>query len=121
MWRLEKKFRFEASHRLAFHPGKCSRLHGHSWLGAIVCQGDTLHTDGAQKGMIVDFDIMSSVVDELVEAHLDHYHLNESTGLEAPTSEELCRWIYNKLQGKIPMLKSVVIEETCTCRCEYTP
>ena len=121
MWILEKKFRFEASHILPHHDGKCARLHGHSWTGAVRCKGKEIHQSGPQSGMLLDFTEMSSAVKELVESSLDHYHLNETTGLENPTSEELCRWIFERLKPKLPLLSSVILEETCTSRCEYTP
>jgi len=51
---------------------------------------------------------------------LDHYYLNESTKLENPTSEELARWIYEKLKlAGLPGLDAVEIRETCTSGCIY--
>jgi 6-pyruvoyltetrahydropterin/6-carboxytetrahydropterin synthase len=121
MWKIEKSFRFEASHRLPFHAGKCARLHGHSWRGICVCEGDTLNVEGPQRGMLIDFGTIGQVVNELVDRYLDHHHLNDSTGLENPTCEEVSRWIYEKLLPEIPLLAAVIIEETCTSRCEYRP
>jgi 6-pyruvoyltetrahydropterin/6-carboxytetrahydropterin synthase len=121
MWTLEKKFRFEASHVLPHHGGKCARLHGHSWNGVLVCEGRALHTEGSQAGMLVDFDCMKQAIEPLVEEYLDHYHLNDSTGLESPTSEALAQWIYDRVKPSLPMLAAVIIEETCTSRCTYRP
>jgi len=120
-WRLEKKFRFEASHELPHHPGKCRRLHGHSWVGVAMLEANNIHADGPEAGMVVDFGILGERIDNLVESHLDHWHLNETTGLENPTSEELARWVYERLVGRIPFLVGVRIEETCTSACEYWP
>lgn len=121
MWTLTKQFRFEAAHRLPGHDGKCARLHGHSWVGYVVVEGDKLHATGPKAGMLVDFGDMSKPVKVMVDEHLDHYYLNESTGLDNPTSEEVARWIFDYLATWIPLLKAVVIEETCTSRCEYSP
>ena len=55
MWLVYKEFRFEAAHRLPHHDGKCRRLHGHSWIGRIYVEGEQLQTEGAQKGMVIDF------------------------------------------------------------------
>lgn len=121
MFRLEKQFRFEASHQLPNHDGKCARLHGHSWVGRVVVEGKHLQTSGPKAGMLMDYSQMSEPVNRLVETSLDHYHLNESTGLENPTSEELARWIFNQLEADLSRLVAVVIDETCTSRCEYRP
>lgn len=121
MWILSKDFRFEASHQLPSHDGKCNRLHGHSWKGSLICQGDTLESTGAKIGMLVDYGDMKAAIEPIVFNHLDHYHLNETTGLINPTSEELSRWIFGQVKSNLPSLVAVVIEETCTSRCEYRP
>jgi 6-pyruvoyltetrahydropterin/6-carboxytetrahydropterin synthase len=119
MWTISKRFRFEAAHRLPHHDGKCQRLHGHSWQGEIVLRGDSLNTTGPKKGMVVDFNTIKEVMRPLLEHHLDHHHLNETLGMENPTSEEIARWIFVRLRGALPGLVAVVIEETCTSRAEY--
>ena len=120
MFRLEKEFRFEASHQLPHHDGKCARLHGHSWKGRVVLQGSNLIKEGPKAGMLIDYTDISAPIKRLVEEVLDHRHLNDSTKLENPTSEELARWIFEELQQDFKeLLLAVIIEETCTSRCEY--
>ena len=41
-----------------------------------------------------------------------------STGLDNPTSENLARWIWERLAGELP-LSTVVVRETCTSGCIY--
>jgi 6-pyruvoyltetrahydropterin/6-carboxytetrahydropterin synthase len=120
-WRLEKEFKFEASHQLPHHHGKCQRLHGHSWVGRLVCEGDKLHATGSEQGMLVDYGEMKNAIQPLVEKHLDHWHLNESLPHANPTSEEIARWIFDRVKPRLPQLTAVIIEETCTSRCEYRP
>src|SRR5437762_3150567 len=105
MFRLEKSFRFEAAHRLPNHNGKCRRLHGHSWVGTMVVEGEELYPYGSSSGMLVDFGDLSIAVENLIDQCLDHHYLNESTGLENPTSEELARWIFNQLKPVLPLLR----------------
>ena len=124
MYRLRKQFKFEASHQLPHHDGKCQRLHGHSWVGYVVVEGDDLVAEGScdpQSGMLIDYGRISEVVKPLVEQFLDHHHLNETTGLESPTSERLAWWIYQQLKPQLPQLISIVVEETCTSSAEYRP
>lgn len=121
MFTLRKRFRFEASHRLPHHDGKCARLHGHSWNGWVEVQSDMLVASGPERGMVMDFYRIGDPLKALVEAHLDHYHLNESTGLENPTSEGIARWMFDWLFAAGVPVTAVCIEETCTSSCEYRP
>jgi len=121
MWKLEKEFRFEASHQLPHHEGKCRRLHGHSWVGRIVCEGNELKTSGSETGMILDYEEIKKAISPLNLEYLDHWHLNETLKLENPTTEEVARWIYDRIKPKLPLLTAVILEETCTARCEYRP
>tara|TARA_B100000674_G_C37249908_1_gene649655 strand:+ start:188 stop:397 length:210 start_codon:yes stop_codon:yes gene_type:complete len=50
---------------------------------------------------------------------LDHHYLNEIEGLENPTSERVALWIWDRLRPTLPLLKEVVVAETCTARCVY--
>lgn len=121
MFRLEKSFTFEASHVLPAHDGKCRRLHGHSWRGRVVVEGDSLTTEGAKIGMLIDYADLGMIIRPLIENYLDHHHLNDTTGLANPTSEELARWIYNQLREVVPLLCEVQVEETCTSKASYRP
>lgn len=116
---LKKRATFEASHQLPNHDGKCARLHGHSWRVEIEVAGDVLQNDGPKAGMLVDFADIARPLKQLVEESLDHWHLNESTGLPNPTSEVLAQWIFYKLRPQIPGLVAVTVDETCTSSCRY--
>ncbi|MDJ0731585.1 MAG: 6-carboxytetrahydropterin synthase QueD [Crocosphaera sp.] len=120
-WTIYKEFRFEAAHRLPHHQGKCCRLHGHSWVGRVYVSRDYLETTGPKQGMVMDFGDISNFIDPLVETYLDHYYLNETTGLESPTSEAIAQWIFEKLEAaKLPGLSMVEIRETCTSGAQYS-
>lgn len=121
MYKLTKKFRFEASHQLLNHDGKCRRLHGHSWIGRVILEGPDLILTGAKDGMLIDYGDVKEVLRPFVEEYLDHHHLNLSTPLGNPTSEELSKWIYGMLKPHLPLLVAVRIDETCTSSCEYRP
>lgn len=114
--RLSKSFRFEAAHDLPTFPEghKCRRLHGHSFRFDVVVEGDV---DPA-RGYLIDYGDIKKVADPLVK-RLDHYYLNEIEGLENPTSENLARWIWDRLKPSLPLLSAVVVHETCTSVCEY--
>jgi 6-pyruvoyltetrahydropterin/6-carboxytetrahydropterin synthase len=67
---VAKEFRFEASHVLPNHPGKCSNLHGHSWK--LFVGYDGLLND--ETGMVMDYATISKYVQPIVD-ELDHSHL----------------------------------------------
>ncbi len=119
MFRITKKFTFEASHQLPFHDGKCRRLHGHSWVGYVILEREELIDDGPKTGMLMDFGDIQEVLKPFIEEYLDHRHLNDSTSLANPTSECLASWVFKKLALMIPYLVAVRIEETCTSTAEY--
>ena len=119
MFTLTKEFKFEASHQLPNHDGKCQRLHGHSWVGRVVLKGSKLAEDGPKQGMLIDFGDVSKVIKPTVDDFLDHHHLNDTLNLKNPTSEEVARLLYQIWKPLLPMLYAVEINETCTSSCCY--
>lgn len=111
-----KEFIFEAAHRLPrVPPGhKCSRLHGHSWRGAIYVRGPV---DPA-TGWIMDFAEIKQKFQPIYDV-LDHHYLNDVEGLENPTSEMVARWIWRRLKPALPALSKVIVHETCTSGAIY--
>lgn len=113
---IYKQFSIEAAHHLPNVPEghKCRRLHGHSFQVTIYV-GDTLDE---QKGWIMDFADIKTAFKPIFE-QLDHHYLNEISGLENPTSENLVRWIWQRLKPNLPELRQIEIKETCTSGCIY--
>jgi 6-pyruvoyltetrahydropterin/6-carboxytetrahydropterin synthase len=113
---IYKAFTIEAAHRLPNLPDdhKCSRLHGHSFRIEIHVSGDVDET----TGWVVDFADISKAFKPLFET-LDHHYLNDIEGLENPTSENLAKWVWKKLESELPLLSSIVVQETCTAGCIY--
>jgi 6-pyruvoyltetrahydropterin/6-carboxytetrahydropterin synthase len=127
---LRKTFRFEASHILPKHKGKCSRLHGHSWVLHVFVEGVV----NEETGFVMDYAEISEVVKPLIEA-LDHRHLGafpqdtlllwkpEGPDISYPddiypSSENLLIWIGSKLYNL--QWSKLALEETCTSYCELT-
>ena len=113
---LRKTFQFEAAHHLPQLPEdhKCRRLHGHSFQVDVVVDGPC----DPQLGWVMDYAEISQAFKPLWE-QLDHHYLNEIEGLENPTSERVALWIRDRLRPTLPLLKEVVVAETCTARCVY--
>lgn len=116
---LRKRFTFEAAHFLPRHDGKCRRMHGHSWVGWVEVTGSELHESGPEAGMVMDFGRIAEVITPMVDGYLDHHLLNETLGVESPTSEAVARWVYTHLTSQGMTVQAVTVEETCTSVCTY--
>lgn len=106
-----KHFTFEAAHVLPHHPGKCARLHGHSYRLEVYVDGP-LHASGPAAGMVRDFDEVASVVRTHAVDVLDHRSLNDY--VENPTSELVILWIWERLAPHLDGLAKLVLWETPT-------
>lgn len=115
--RVVKQVRFHASHVLPQHPGKCSRLHGHTYTVEVSVVGSIR----AEDGMVVDFDTLEDALRREVIERFDHRHLNDL--LENPTAELLAVEIYERLSSSLSSpsaeVERVVVHETPTTRAEF--
>jgi len=109
-------FQVEAAHRLPNVPDghKCARLHGHSFRIEVHISGPV----GAESGWVMDFADLRRAFQPLFD-RLDHHYLNDIEGLENPTSENLARWIWQRLHSTLPGLSKIVVQETCTAGCIF--
>jgi 6-pyruvoyltetrahydropterin/6-carboxytetrahydropterin synthase len=111
-----REFNFEAAHHLPAAPAghKCRRLHGHSFRVTLHVRGEP----DPKTGWVMDFaDIKHAF--RPIHDQLDHHCLNEVPGLENPTSENLARWIWDRVKPMLPGLHRVSVHETCTAGCHY--
>ena len=113
VWR---DFRIEAAHYLPRLPEghKCRRMHGHSFRVRVRVEA----VPNERLGWVMDFADLRARFQPVFEA-LDHRLLNEVPGLENPTSENLARWIWERLRPELPELTEVSVRETCTTGCRY--
>lgn len=93
MHSIAVKKMFDAAHRLADHPGRCSRLHGHSWEVEAVFEGET-----GDDGMVLDFEVAGRALARALES-FDHTYLNEVEPFDTlpPTAENVARVLFEKL------------------------
>ena len=91
--RICRQYKFDSAHRLPFVPEghKCSRLHGHTYILEVFVEGEI-----NDKGWVIDFADIDSVVKPIIK-QLDHFYLNEISGLENPTAENIAVWIKTRL------------------------
>ncbi len=114
--RIFKTFSIEAAHYLPHLPDehKCRRLHGHSFRVEVHVSGEV----GQSSGWVVDFAFIREAFRPLYE-QLDHRCLNDIPGLENPTSENIARWIWERLAPSLPGLCRIAVQETAGAGCVY--
>ena len=86
---------FSAAHILRGYNGPCSRPHGHNWKVIVEAKTNTLD----EIGMSVDFYVLQKKTEEVV-SKFDHRDINTIPPFDKelnPTSENLARFIYQKL------------------------
>lgn len=109
---ISYEFAFESAHRLPKTPPghKCHNIHGHSYKAEVSIEGPV----DPEMGWIMDFSDLREAFAPL-RAVLDHRYLNEVEGLQNPTSENLARWILERLEPRLPKgveVYSVRVSET---------
>ncbi len=110
--RISKEFTFDSAHFLKEYKGKCERLHGHTYRLRVTVEGPI-----QKNGLVMDFHKIKDVVEAQVLEHLDHHNLNEV--IDQPSAENICVWIWGRLQKKIPQLAEIRVWETATSFATY--
>ena len=111
-----KKFNIESARSLPnlpkTHP--CHKIHGHSFKIIISVEGEI----DEQSGFVMDFQIIENAF-QPIKTMLDHTYLNEIKGLSNPSSENICIWIWDKLESSLPNIYKIEIKETDSTGCIY--
>ena len=85
----------------------CKRMHGHTFNIKVFVSGEINKKDG----FVIDFYEIDSIFNKHIHPLIDHKVLNEVSGLENPTSENLCVWIWTKLIKHIPTISKLNLSE----------
>jgi len=121
IWRLTVTEGFCASHCLRGYEGPCENLHGHNFGVEAVVEGERLDP---KIEYLIDFKKLRGMVRDIL-GELDHRHLNDVPAfvVENPSSENLARYIYKKLEqaltGQPVRLVSVSVLEKPASRATY--
>ncbi len=127
---LSRRYRFSASHRLHSDQmsddenratyGKCNNPHGH---GHNYVLGVTLSGQVDQNGMVCNLVDLDDCVQREIVTRFDLENLNMRPEFEdsVPTTENLCRLIYDILKREFreAHLERVRLEETMMNSFEY--
>ncbi|MFA6320487.1 MAG: 6-carboxytetrahydropterin synthase QueD [Candidatus Omnitrophota bacterium] len=108
MFEIKVKTDFSAAHNLRNYEGKCEKLHGHNWIVEAVFR----YKDLDENGLAVDFKIAKKALKDSVE-EFDHSYLNELEFFKKvnPTSENIAKFIYDKLKKNMKSVYSIAVWE----------
>jgi len=116
VYKLKVESNFSSAHNLRGYKGKCEELHGHNWMVELEAGSSKLD----KVGMVLDFKFLKEEL-SFVLTKLDHKYLNRVSYFKRvnPTSENIAKYIYDSLKGKIPQIISVTVWESDKARATY--
>ncbi len=111
MFELIIKNEIAASHYVRDYPGKCRKLHGHTWK----IEAHIISSKVNKMGMVVDFKMIKKKFEVFLD-QLDHICLNDLPYFQEnnPTAEMIAQFIYREFgkQCRPFRLKSVTVWES---------
>lgn len=80
---ISKDIKFDCAHMLSNYDGKCSNLHGHTYHGTVILEGDV----NSQTGMLLDYNRIKQIVDEF-----DHAVVFSAQNVRNGAENKLYEW-----------------------------
>lgn len=92
---ITRQYGFEAAHYLpqTHRNHRCHRMHGHNFKVTVEVTG----TVDEDVGWVVDFSVIDDMFAGVIHRPLDHRTLNDIEGLTNPTSENIARWVWERM------------------------
>ena len=94
---ISKDIKFDCAHMLSDYEGKCSNLHGHTYHGTVVLEGDT----DPQTGMLLDYNTIKQAVDKF-----DHAVIFSKFSARNGAEQELYQWARRYEMKAVELLSS---------------
>jgi 6-pyruvoyltetrahydropterin/6-carboxytetrahydropterin synthase len=116
MYRLRVEEKFDAAHKMDGYQGKCAQLHGHTYKVEVFVLGKEVDA----IGISVDLRLIKEKLRKITE-QLDHSYLNDLKEIGNPSSENIAKYIFQKMKD-LPAgstLDKVRVWETPSSWCEY--
>jgi len=106
---LFKHFTFDSAHFLPRVPDghKCKNVHGHTYHLTIYIKNKV----DPNYGWVMDFNDIKNIVKPVID-RIDHQLLNDITGLENPTAENMAIWLWNQIKPQLAWLSKIELRET---------
>ena len=101
---IYKKYFFDAAHYMPNFKKthKYAKVHGHSYEMIIKISGDP----DKKNNWIINYDEIDNIIVPIVNK-LDHRTLNEISGLENPTAENIAKWFWKQIKKKSTIYRAL--------------
>ena len=105
MYEVAVEKTFAAGHALRNYKGKCENVHGHNYKVRVTLESESL----ASNGLLVDFVDLKKHLMAIID-RLDHQFMNDVEPFTRinPSAENLARYFYDELAGKLGGMNSDV-------------
>lgn len=119
MYELMIESDFSAAHQLREAKGGCERLHGHTWHVRVSLAGEHLK----ENGILIDFREAKRKIGRWIRK-LDHQFLNETMEGLNPTTENIARYLYERIGQELNCrrfkVKTIRVWESKDCSVCYS-
>ena len=95
----------------------CKSMHGHTFNITVYISGKINN----KTGFVIDFYDVDKIFNKNIHNKIDHKILNDVLGLENPTSEVLCKWIWDRLFNDLEGLHKIKVSEDFGTGIIYQP
>jgi 6-pyruvoyltetrahydropterin/6-carboxytetrahydropterin synthase len=116
-----KQLKFECAHRLVGHEGRCSSIHGHSYVVEVTAFGPKLDS----VGRLVDFSVIKKTLGTWIDENWDHALIYNQSDLDVvklgwlkgnrayavsdnPTAENMCYFLLKKFCKSLEYLGVII-------------
>ena len=134
MFRVTRRFEFDAAHRLLGYDGKCKHVHGHHYVAEVTVEGTKLD----ELGMLLDFGALKKVGDWIdgnwdhnILLHPDDHPMVDNwvswnclrepfTSCHQPTAENMAAHLFHKAKAILGgLVVNIRLYETPDCWVDY--
>ena len=100
---ISKDIKFDCAHMLSNYEGKCANLHGHTYHGTVILEGDI----NPKTGMLLDYNTIKDTIDVF-----DHAIIFSATGERNPAETDLYYWACRYGMRKVELVHGKSTAET---------
>lgn len=100
---ISKDIKFDCAHMLSNYEGKCANLHGHTYHGTVILEGDI----NPETGMLLDYNTIKDTIDVF-----DHAIIFSATGERNPAETDLYYWACRYGMRKVELVHGKSTAET---------